>query len=195
MRNLRRQACDRKNPTQSPARRGISIVVVLGLIAVTMAASYALMRAESSTVRIQQNSNRQALARQAAMVGLSVALHNMEQSSWGGVGTTTTGTLDSQNSFSVTYTAGDSSLTSSSPSYSEYPYRVTLVSTGTSVDPSNLQSKGTHKVQAVVRLVPRATASGPSDLATIANYTVYQTKNDDFEFQVPMHVQGKVRVQ
>jgi hypothetical protein len=177
------------------SRRGISVIVVLGLIALCMAASYAMMRAESSTVRTQQNANRQSLARQAATMGLSVAIRNMEQSSWGGVGTTLAGTLNSTDSYSVTYTAGDSSLTSGSPNYSEYPYRVTLVSTGISIDPNNLQSHATHKLQAVMRLIPRNLTSSPSDLATIPNYTLYQTQNNTFQFQVPMQVQGKVRVQ
>ncbi|HZZ29279.1 MAG TPA: hypothetical protein VFE46_14875, partial [Pirellulales bacterium] len=182
---------------RSPAsgRRGISVVVVLGLIAITMAMSYGLMRSQSTTLRIQQNASRQDLARQDAMVGLSVAIHNMEQSSWGGVGTTISGTLSSHDSYSVTYTAGDSSLTSSSSNYSEYPYRLTLVSTGTSIDPNNSQSHATHKLQAVMRLIPRNTVSGPSDLATIPNYTLYQSKNDTFQFQVPVQVKGKVRVQ
>ncbi len=72
---------------------------------------------------------------------------------------------------------------------------MTLVSTGTSVDPTNLHSKATHKIQAVVRLVPRQLASGPADLATVANYAWFQSANDTFQFQVPLHVQGKVRVQ
>src|SRR5437016_348880 len=105
------------------ARRGISVVVVLGLIAVTLATSYAIMRSQVSAVRIQQNSGRQNLARQAAMVGLSVAIRAMEQSSWGGVNSAVNGTLNSLDSYSATYTAGDDSLTAASPSYSEYPYR------------------------------------------------------------------------
>jgi hypothetical protein len=175
--------------------RGISMIVVLGLVAVTMATSYALMRSEFYAVRIQQNSNRQSLARQAAMAGISVAMQKMHQSTWAGVGTTLTGNTTSQDSYSVTFTAGDDSLSSSSSNYAEYPYRVTLVSTGASVDPNSTTSKATHKVRAVVRLIPRKLATGPSDLATIVNYTWYQTQNDTFQFQVPLHVQGKSRIQ
>jgi hypothetical protein len=176
-------------------RRGISMIVVLGLIAVTLATSYALMRGEFYAVKVQQNSNRQGLARQAAIAGISVAMQKMGLSTWAGVGTTLSGNLSSQDSYSVTFVAGDDSLTSSSSNYAEYPYRVTLLSTGTSIDPSNSQSKATHKVRAVVRLIPRKLTTGPADLATIVNYTWYQTQNDTFQFQVPLHVQGKVRVQ
>jgi hypothetical protein len=177
------------------ARRGISVVVVLAILAVTLASSYAIMRSQFVSNRIQQNSNRHGLARQAAMIGLSVAMRSMEQSGWGGVNTTLTGTLNSQDSYSATFTAGDDSLTSASANYAEYPYRVTIVSTGTSVDPLNSQSKATHKVRAVVRLIPRKLNTAPSDLATIVNYTWYQTANDTFTFQIPLRVQGKVRVQ
>ena len=176
-------------------RRGISVVIVLAMVAIAMATSYSLMRTQFSAVRIQQNSNRHALARQAAMVGLSVAIRKMEVSGWGGVNTTITGSLNTQDSYSVTYTAGDDSLTSGSANYAEYPYRVTLISTGTSTDSGSSPSRATHKVRAVVRLIPRKLASAPSDLATIDNYTWYQSHNDTFQFQSPLHVQGKVRVQ
>jgi hypothetical protein len=176
-------------------RRGMSVIVVLGLIAISMAASYALLRAESAIVRTQQNANRQDLARQAAMVGLAVAIHNMEQSSWGGVGTTLSGSLNSTDSYSVTYTAGDSSLTTSSTSYWEYPYRVTLLSTGTSVDQTNSQSKGTHKVQAVVRLIPRNFASDPTGWSTLLTYTLFQLSNQTVNLDAPCQVAGPVFLQ
>ena len=171
------------------------MIIVLGIIAATLATSYALMRGEFYEVRVQQNSNRQGLARQAALAGISVAMEKMGLSTWAGVGNTVTGNLTSQDSYSVTVTAGDDSLTSGSSNYSEYPYRVTLLSTGTSIDPNNSQSKATHKIRAVVRLIPRNLATGPSDLANIVNYTWYQSQNDTFQFQVPLHVHGKVRVQ
>ena len=144
------------------ARRGISVVVVLGLIALTMAMSYALARVEFYTANVQQNNNRQDLSRQAAMVGLSVALRTMEQSTWAGTGTTLTGNLNSTDSYSVTYTAGDASLTSTSSSYWEYPYRVTLVSTGKSVDPNNSNSQ--RHAQSASRC--------PADSAKIGKRTV-----------------------
>ncbi len=176
-------------------RRGMSMIIVLGIIAVTLATSYALMRGEFYEVRVQQNSNRQGLARQAAMAGISVAMEKMGLSTWAGVGATVSGNLTSQDSYSVTVTAGDDSLTSGSSNYSEYPYRVTLLSAGTSIDPNNSQSKATHNIRVVVRLIPRNLTTGPSDLANIVNYTWYQTQNDTFQFQVPLHVQGKVRIQ
>ena len=80
------------------------------------------------------------LARQAAMVGLSAGMRKMEESALAGVGTTVSGNVSSQETYSVTYTTGYLLLTSSSSNYSEYPYRVTVQSTGISVDPNNTQS-------------------------------------------------------
>ncbi|HEY2761615.1 MAG TPA: hypothetical protein VGI75_12750, partial [Pirellulales bacterium] len=174
------------------SRRGISVIVVLGLIALTMAMSYALMRVEYYTVNVQQNSNRQNLARQAALVGLSKAIRAMEQSVWTITGPSVTGSLNATDTYSVTYTAGDSSLSSSDW---ENPYRVTILSTGTSADPSNSSSRATHKLRAVMRLIPRQLGTGPSDLANIVKYAWFQTQNDTFTFQVPVQVQGNVRVQ
>src|SRR5690606_14022179 len=69
----------RPSPTQ---RQGASIVFVLCMIALTLGASYAIVRSEMSSVRIQQNSGRRGLARQAAMQGLSVAMRKMQESGW-----------------------------------------------------------------------------------------------------------------
>ncbi len=84
----------------SRSRRGISVIVVLGLIALTMAMSYALMRVEFYTVSVQKNADRQNLSREAALVGLTVAMRAMEQSSWAGTGTTLSGSLNSSDSYS-----------------------------------------------------------------------------------------------
>src|SRR5262245_32109651 len=103
MRKNRQKGRNRK--AECLERNGISTAVVLSLVAVTMATSYALLRTQAYTVRVQQNTNRQGLARQDAMVGISTAMRAMEQSSWGGVGTSLSGALGSQDSYSVTYTA------------------------------------------------------------------------------------------
>src|SRR5262245_25398003 len=95
-------------------RRGASIALVLSIIAITLATSYVIMRSEFATQRVQQNGNRRVLARQAAMIGLSAGMRKMEESGWAGVGTTVAGNVSSQESYAVTYTAGDPLLTSSS---------------------------------------------------------------------------------
>jgi hypothetical protein len=190
-----RRKAECKRAASPSSRRAISTAVVLSLVAVTMATSYALLRTQAYTVRVQQNTNRQGLARQDAMVGISTAMRAIEQSSWSGVGTTLSGSLGSQDSYSVTFTAGDDSLTSASSNYSDYPYRVTLVSTGTSSDSGNSSSTATHKIRAVVRLVPRQLASTPSNWSTMQNYTLYQLASQNVTLDAPCQVAGPVYLQ
>lgn len=181
----------RPSPTQ---RQGASIVFVLCMIALTLGASYAIVRSEMSSVRIQQNSGRRGLARQAAMQGLSVAMRKMQESGWS-ITHTLSGSLSATESYQATFTVGDNSLTSSHPDYGDFPYRVTIISTGTSVDSQNPQAKAVHRVRAVMRLVPKQLASSPSDLSTITNYTVFQTRDEDFDVQCPLRIQGRTRIQ
>jgi hypothetical protein len=177
------------------ARRGASIALVLSIIAITLATSYVIMRAEFATLRVQQNGNRRTLARQAAMIGLSAGMRKMEESTWAGVGTTVSGNVSSQESYSVTYTTGDPLLTSGSSNYSDYPYRVTVQSTGISVDPNNTQSHATYKMTAVMRFLPRQLATQPTKWSIMQNYTVYQTDNRGFTIDPPCQIAGPLFLQ
>ncbi len=177
------------------ARRGATIALVLSIIAITLATSYVIMRAQFATQRVQQNGNRRVLARQAAMIGLSAGMRKMEESAWAGVGTTVSGNISSQESYSVTYTTGDPLLTSSSSNYSEYPYRVTVQSTGISVDPNNTQSRATYKMTAVMRFLPRKFATQPTNWTAMQNYTVYQTDNRGFTIDPPCQITGPLWLQ
>jgi hypothetical protein len=178
----------------SKERRGIAVFVVLLVIAMTLGLSYAMVRTQSTALRIHRNSGRGTLARHAAVTGMTMAIKTMNTSTWAGVGTTLTGTLGPYESYKVTYTTGDASLTAASPLYNEYPYRVTLLSTGSSVDPDNPQSVATHQVRAVLRLVPRKLADEPSQWAYILNYTVYQWSLGTWNVAVPSRIEGPVRV-
>ena len=160
-----------------------------------MATSYVIMRSQFATQRVQQNGNRRVLARQAALVGLSAAMRKMGESTWAGVGTTLAGNVSSQESYSVTYTTGDPLLTASSSNYSEYPYRVTVQSTGISIDPNNTQSRATYKMTAVMRFLPRKFATQPTNWATMQNYTVYQTDNRGFTIDPPCQISGPLWLQ
>ncbi len=177
------------------ARRGATIALVLSIIAITLATSYVIMRAQFATQRVQQNGNRRVLARQAAMIGLSAGMRKMEESAWAGVGATISGNISSQESYSVTYTTGDPLLTSSSSNYSEYPYRVTVQSTGVSVDPNNTQSCATYKMTAVMRFLPRKFATQPTNWTAMQNYTVYQTDNRGFTIDPPCQITGPLWLQ
>ena len=58
-------------------RRGVAIVTVLGLLAIVLALSYALLRTQGTTNLIARNSSRQLDARLAAEAGVAAALRKM----------------------------------------------------------------------------------------------------------------------
>src|SRR5215211_447871 len=88
-------------------RRGVTILVVLTLISITLAISYGLLRSQMTSIQIQANSSRRDLAQQAAMTGLSIGLRRMSQSDWVGVDTTLSGSLSATESYQITFSTGD----------------------------------------------------------------------------------------
>ncbi len=182
----------KSRPRTRCPRRGMALLMVLLLLSLTVGLSYAAMRSQSTVSTIQRNADRRASARQAAMTGLSMAMKKMHQSSWSGVDTSLSGRLSDSESFLVTYSTGDPRLTSSD---NDYPYRVTLLSTGYAVDPNQATSIASHSVRAVVQLVPRALAAEPSDWATMLNFTLYQYASGIFLWDPPGRIEGPVRIQ
>ena len=180
---------------RSADRKGIAAFFVLLLLSLTLSLGYAMMRSQSVAVQIQRNACRLPAAQQDAITGITLALKQMTLSTWTGVSTVLNGTLGPYDTYQVSYTAGDPTLAASSSSYGEYPYRVTLLSTGSSVDPSNVQNVATYQVRAVVRLVPRALATEPSSRSTMMQYAVYQYQFGTFDVVVPSQIQGSVYTQ
>lgn len=174
------------------SRRGMAVLMVLLLLSLTVGLCYAAMRGQSTIGAIQRNTNRQATARQAAMTGLASALKKMHRGDWGGVGTSLQGSLGDDESFLTTYTAGDATLDAGDD---DQPYRVTLLATGYAVDPQNPQSIASHRIRAVVRLIPRRLAPQPADFTAMKGYAVYQTKKHDTEIDIPCRFTGKIRLQ
>lgn len=185
----------RCRPANSQCRRGIAVLLVLLLLTLTLALSYATVRTQNTAMMIQLNSDRRAAAQQAAVTGMAIAVKKMQQSNWAGFGSTINGTLSSTDSYSVTYTYGDPSLTSGSPDYNDYAFRGTLSVTGKSTDLANPQDVATYQISTVVRLVPRMLSTEPSDWSTMQQYTVYQTANQPFEIDIPCQLSGPVRIQ
>jgi hypothetical protein len=182
-------------------RRGMALLMVLLLLSLTLGLSYAAMRSQSTAGMIQRNSDRRAAARQAAITGLSMALKKMHRNDWSGVDTSLSGTLSSTDTFLVTYTSGDTQLPSSD---SDQPYRVTLLSSGYSADPVQVQSIAMYRVRSVVRLIPRKLADEPPDWKTMVGdpgnasnpgYTVYQWTSGTFTWDPPARIEGPVRMQ
>ena len=88
-------------------RRGLSLVVVMVAISMTMVMAYAALSSQARGVQVRQNVNRQAMARQAAESAAAIALNQLQSSTWSGVATPLAGTLSSDNvgstSYSVTF--------------------------------------------------------------------------------------------
>ncbi|MFN0021546.1 MAG: hypothetical protein ACKVP0_25115 [Pirellulaceae bacterium] len=180
-------------------RRGVALIVVLGMLAITIAVSYAMMRSQVQTTLLQTNAQTNGLARQAAEAGLIRAIRKMSvDGGWRGVGTTLAGDVDSQSSYSVTFTAGDASLSPADPSYSEYPFRVTVVSTGTALNSGDSTLPTTYTMTAVLQLVRRAlnTDATPSRWNTMNGYTCYQWNASPLAYNenvdAPIQFQGNV---
>ena len=141
-------------------------------------------------------------AREAALAGLTVALKKMHTGEWcygDGVYSTLTGSLGDYESYQVTYTTGDASLSPDDLDYAmEFACRVTLLSTGTAIDPSDPARTTTHRAGAVVRLVPREidTDDEPDQWQEMTEgYSIYQRKDGDFKVNVPFRIEGPVRAQ
>lgn len=179
----------------SSDRRGVTILVVLTLISITLAISYGLLRLQMTTAQIQANSGRRGLAEQAALAGLSIGLNKMSQTGWAGVDTTISGALSSSESYQVTYTTGDVTLQSNDANYSKYPYRVTLRSVGSAVDPSNAGITTKCSAEAVVELVPRALGVQPAGWSATQLCTLFQVDDHKFEITPPCRIEGSIRLQ
>ena len=138
------------NRRRGARRRGMAVILVMVIIALSLAVSYSMLRTQTTALDLNNNSARQVDARHAAVTGISIAMHKMSAANWSGVTSTVSGNISPQESYLVTYTTGDTSLTPGSADYAEYPYRVTLLSTGYAVDPADSARRATHRVRAGV---------------------------------------------
>ncbi len=172
----------------------MTVILVLGLLAITLSLSYAMLRTQTTSARIQANQNTRIDARQAAITGMQIALRKMHESSWGGVATTVSGTLDVGVTYSVTFATGDATLVAGHADRAKYPYRVTLTSVGTATGVDGAAAS-THTVQTVVELVPRALSSQPAVWPALQNYTVRQWSNTAVEINPPVRIEGRVQLQ
>lgn len=174
-----------------PRKRGIAVIIVLGLLAITLSLSYALLRTQGTATLIARNSSRQLDAKLAAEAGLAAALRTMHEDNWAGVSSTLQASVDTNASYSVTYATGDAALLATDPNYAEYPFRVTITSTGTATDPTQSSMQTTYKLQAVVQLVRRALrSSNPTGWSGYLTPTVYQWSTSDVHVNFPVRIEG-----
>jgi len=188
-------------PRRRPRRRGVAVLIVLAILAITLALSYSVMRSQVTAVQIQSNALRRNNARQAAEAGMHIALRRMHDATWGGADSSFHGQLGTNLEFTATYTTGDDSLTAGDDDYDEWPYRVTITSTGYAADPANPQHQATHAVRAVVQVARRQRAAQPNGWSTVQGFTVYQWKPSSdlslsrFIVEYPARIEGRVRLQ
>jgi hypothetical protein len=178
-----------------PARRGFAVLLVLGLISMTLAVSYAVLRTQAAGLKAGVNVGQRLDARQAAYSGLSTALRKMSQSDWAGADTVLTGTVGPDATFAASFTTGDAELTSGDSQAAEWPYRMTITVTGIATNTAVSPVPATYRVEAVARLVPRSTTTNPAVWTSSSPYVVYQTSTDDVTVQLPVRINGAIRFQ
>jgi hypothetical protein len=113
-----------------------------------------------------------------------------QSSSWTGADSTLTGTINAKQSFVALYTTGDATIAVGGPDAEDWPYRVTITSTGYAVDPGSSATTTTYKVEAVAKLVPRELQK-TLPVGDHANYVVYQTNTDDVNLRLPFRIEGR----
>jgi len=166
--------------------------MVLGLLAITLAISYATLRGQGTTIELARNNGRSLDARVAAQSGLSAAIRKMSETSWGGIGSTLRSNVSDSAWYQVTFTTGDSKLLRGDSQFGDYPFRVTVESTGYSADPLNAAIQSQHKSRCVVQLVRKKMLAEPSDWSNLTNFNVYHFSNHDAYVQFPMRINGPV---
>src|SRR5439155_24785180 len=143
----------RQRPRRKYQRpRGIAVVLVLGLLAITLAISYATLRGQGTTSQLARNNSRALDARVAAQSGLAAALRKISENAWGGINSSINVNITNNSWYQVSFTTGDSKLTPTDPNYSEYPFRVMIDSVGYASDSLNPAIRATHHCRCTVQL-------------------------------------------
>ena len=74
----------RRPPGSTSARKGVTILIVLALISITLSVSYMMMRTQVTARQIQSNTSRKLSGRNAAQAGIAVALRKLHEPDWAG---------------------------------------------------------------------------------------------------------------
>ncbi len=188
----RRRAAERR----TSRRCGVAVVLVLGLLGVTAAVYYAMMRTQVVTLHIHDNFARRGEARQAALAGMAAAMRRLHDPDWaeaGGVNLQLQGTLAEGVTYAAHYVTGDESLSPSDPDYPEYPYRLTIYSTGSAVDPNEPARRTEYQVHSVVQLVRRAMYPAPPAWFAMQDDTLTQWADEKSVVEYPVRIEGPVK--
>lgn len=195
----RSRVASRPTPTRGPlrtSRRGVAVLLVLGMLAMTLALSYASLRGQATVAQLAENNTRGEDARLAAESGVYAALRIMSDGTWAGINSTLTDNLSDNSWYEVSFVTGDGPLPPSDPLYNpnEFAYRVTITSTGYSNDPSQPSLRSVHTVEAIVQLARRTLLAEPANWPLLDNFTVYQWGNRDITVQEPVRINGQTLI-
>jgi hypothetical protein len=185
---------DHSHRRATAGRRGFAVVLVLGMLAMTLALCYASLRGQSTIAKLTENLGRGEAARLAAESGVYAALRRMSEPTWAGVATPFNGNVSDNSWYEVSYTTGDSQLAPADPKYGEYAYRVTITSVGYASDPGQPSIRAMHKVDAIVQLARRALQAEPANWTDFEPYAVHQWGNRAVSTQFPLHIHGPAQV-
>lgn len=178
----------RIRPTHRP--RGIAVVMVLGLLAITLAISYATLRGQGTTSQLARNNSRALDARAAAQSGLAAAIRKISQNDWAGIDASLSANITNFTWYKVNFATGDTSLKTGDSQYNELPFRVTIESTGYAADPLDTAVRSESRARCVVQLVRKRLLAEPANWSALTNYNVYQYSSKDAFVQFPVRING-----
>jgi hypothetical protein len=192
-----RRGAGRGSGSGAPAklRRGVAVLLVLGMLAMTLALSYASLRGQATVAQLAENLGRGESARMAAESGVYAALRKMSDGTWAGVNTPISGNITESSWYEVSFLTGDAQLVPADPKYGEFAYRVTITSTGYANDPAQPTVRAIHRIDAVVQLARRAIQAEPATWSAVTSYTVHQWGNRDATIQEPVRINGSASIQ
>lgn len=174
----------------------MAVLLVMGMLAMTLALSYASLRGQATVAQLAENQGRGDQARLAAESGVYDALRTMSESSWSGIDTPLAGNVSDHSWYEVSFVTGDGPLPATDPDYdpNEFAYRVTITSTGYADDPGQPSIRAIHSVEAIVQLARRAILDEPTTWPRFTDFTVYQWGNRDTIVQEPVRIHGKTNL-
>jgi len=173
----------------------MSIILVLGVLSAALAVSYVMLSTNTTTTLVSNNVDRQEQARMAARAGMSRALRDINSPGWGGVDVALTGTVDTNVSYTVTFTTGDMALLESDPEYAEFPFRLTITSVGEAAEGSGSNVVSRYTATTVVQLERKAMVAAPSEWDSVQGYAICQIGNIAATVEIPARIEGPVRIE
>ena len=182
--------------TFSSRRRGIAVLLVLGMLAMTLALSYASLRGQATVSQLANNVGRGEAARLAAESGVFTALRRMSEGTWAGVSVPFSHNVSDNAWYEVSFATGDGPLPATDPLYNpgEFAYRVTITSVGYASDPGQPSIRAIHKIDAIVQLARRRLLAEPTGWTDLAPLAVHQWANRLTVTQFPVRFSGPVQL-